>query len=318
MTVGIDGTGHQSDYDGIKLMKKVYVYLNGGLGNQMFQYATARALALRAGAELVMDTWSGFVRDYQYHRSYELLYLPIQARVATALERAPIWLFRAENRMRAVNRNIFQHRVYGDFLVETDLRFFEEIIDYRLAANAWLVGYWQSPLYFQDYAATLHAELMPPRPTQKKFLELGQILRETESVALGIRLYEESASPTAHAKDGQMKTVAEVNAAIARLLTLQPKAKLFLFCTHRSPILAELNLPDSTVFLTHDDGYEGTIERLWLLTQCKHHVFTNSSYYWWGAWLSQALYSVTDQSQRIFAADNFINPDGLCSEWESF
>ena len=147
---------------------------------------------------------------------------------------------------------------------------------------------------------------------------MGQILRDTESVALGIRLYEESLDPTVHAKDGVMKRVDEVDAAIARLLTLQPNAKLFVFCTHRSPILAELKLPDSTVFLTRDDGYEGTIETLWLLAQCKHHIFTNSSYYWWGAWLSQHLYSLTDQSQHIFAADNFINQDGLCAEWEIF
>lgn len=299
-------------------MKTVYAYLNGGLGNQMFQYATARALALRTGAELVLDTWSGFIRDNQYHRSYELQYLPIQARVATALERVPIWLFRAENRIFGVNLNLFQHRIYGSFTLESELRFFEEMLHDRREAATWLVGYWQSPLYFQDYTKLLLAELMPPQPTQKRFVDLGRVLRETESVALGIRLYEESANPTAHAKDGQMKTVAEVNAAIERLLALQPNAKLFIFCTHRSPILEKLNLPDSAMFLTHDDGYDGTIERLWLLAQCKHHIFTNSSYYWWGAWLSQILYSSINQCQHIFAADNFINQDGLCAKWDKF
>lgn len=301
-----------------KYMKTIYVYLNGGIGNQMFQYAMARVLALRTGAELVLDTWSGFVRDHQYHRSYELDCLPIHARVATVFERAPIWLFRAENRLCGVNQNLFQQRIYGNFLVETELRFFEEIWHYRHATSAWLVGYWQSPLYFQDYTEILLTELMPPQPSKEVFLEMGQILRETESVALGIRLYEESSDPSAHAKGGVVKTVEEVNAAIARLLKLLPNAKFFLFCTHRSPILAELNVPDSTVFLTHDDGYEGTIERLWLLSQCKHHIFTNSSYYWWGAWLSQHLYALNNQTQHIYAADNFINLDGLCADWKVF
>ncbi len=299
-------------------MKTIYSFLNGGLGNQMFQYATARAMALRTGAELVLDTWSGFVRDYQYHRSYELNYFPIQARVATAFERAPIWLFRAENKLRGHAPNLIQQRPYGNYLVENEKRFIEEIIHYRHAASTWLVGYWQSPLYFQEFNETLCAELMPPKPARKRFLDIGKILRETESVALGIRLYEESLDPSAHAKDGVMKTTAEVNAAIARLLTLQPNAKLFLFCTHRSPILAKLNLPESTVFLTHDDGYEGTIERLWLLAQCKHHIFTNSSYYWWGAWLSRNVYPATYRAHHFFAADNFINQDGVCAEWETF
>jgi hypothetical protein len=300
-------------------MKKVFAYLNGGLGNQMFQYATARAVALRTGAELILDSWSGFVRDYQYQRTYELNYLPIQARVTTALERTPIWLFRAENKLRAPSRDVFQQRFYGSFFVETELRFFDEIVGFRGGPQAWLVGYWQSPLYFQDCTETLRRELMPSHPVEKQFLELGQTLRETESVALGIRLYEESVDPTAHARDGQMKTVAEVNVAIARLSALRPNAKFFVFCTHRSPILAELFLPASTVFVTHDDGYEGTFQRLWLLAQCKHHIFTNSSYYWWGAWLSANIYKDIDmQPQLVFGADNFINRDGLCAGWEAF
>jgi hypothetical protein len=308
----------QSDYYGIKSMKKVYAYLNGGLGNQMFQYATARALALRTGSELVLDSWSGFVRDYQYQRSYELHYLPIQARLATALERTPIWLFRVENRVRGVNPNVFQHRIYGNFLVETETRFIEEIIHFRQANVAWLVGYWQSPHYFQYYESIIRAELTPLQPTQKQFLDLGRTMRDTESVAIGIRLYEESVDPAAHAKGRLMKGMADVNTAIARLQALQPNAQFFVFCTHRSQSLAELDLPDSTVFVTYDDGYEGTIESLWLMTQCKHHIFMNSSFYWWGAWLSAGLYSTADDHKHIYAADNFTNQDGLCSTWEKF
>jgi hypothetical protein len=299
-------------------MKIVYAYLNGGLGNQMFQYATAKAFAMRTSAELVLDTWSGFVRDHQYNRDYELNYLPIKAREATAIERIPIWLFRTENKLYRKKLDLLQQRVYGNFLVETESRFFEEMIHYRNTDTAWLVGYWQSPLYFQEITKTLCDELMPRQPIQKKFLDMGQIIRDVESVALGIRLYEESANPSAHAKDGLIKTVSEVNNAIERILVIQPKAKFFIFCTHRSPLLMDLNLPNSTVFLTHDDGFEGTIERLWLLAQCKHHIFTNSSYYWWGAWLSQSLYSSASQPQHIFAANNFINKDGICKDWNSF
>ena len=105
---------------------------------------------------------------------------------------------------------------------------------------------------------------------------------------------------------------------ISKLLSSSPNAVFFVFCTHRFPILEQLNLPESTVFVTHDDGYEGSISRLWLLTQCKHHIFTNSSYYWWGAWLSKAVNKTTNTPQLIFAADNFINTDGLDSSWNKF
>jgi len=37
-------------------MTRVYVHLIGGLGNQMFQYAAARAVTLRNDADLILDT----------------------------------------------------------------------------------------------------------------------------------------------------------------------------------------------------------------------------------------------------------------------
>jgi hypothetical protein len=299
-------------------MKRVYVYLNGGLGNQMFQYATARSLALRKGAELVMDTWSGFVRDYQYRRHYELDGLPIQSRSATALERLPVWLYRAETKLLGQNFDVIQQRFYGTFFYENEFRYLDVFENFDINSTVWLMGYWQSPLYFLDYADTLRSELMPSLPSQEQFLNLGKSLRETESVAIGIRLYEESLNPAAHARDGRMKTMTEVNSAIQRLKVRHADARFFVFCTHHSPMLEELNLPENTVFVTHEDGYEGTLDRLWLLAQCKHHIFTNSSYYWWGAWLSSGNYSKNTDAQHIYAADNFINQDGLCHGWETF
>jgi len=297
-------------------MKGLTVYLNGGLGNQMFQYAAGRAMALRNGADLVLDTWSGFVRDYQYRRHYELDALPVKARQATAGERLPIWLYRLENKVHNPPFDTNQKRMYGQFLVENEFRFLPEISATSVSKKAWLVGYWQSPLYFEKYAATLRIELMPPTPTAAKVLELGAAIRAADSVALGVRLYEESTDPAVHAREGKIKSTADINQAIESLRAQRPSAKFFVFCTHRSQALLELKLPENTVFATHDDGYEGTIEGLWLLTQCRHHIITNSSYYWWGAWLSQSLHK--HEKQLVFAADNFINEDGICANWERF
>jgi len=297
-------------------MKELTIFLNGGLGNQMFQYAAGRAMALHNRADLVLDTWSGFARDYQYRRHYELDLLPVQARQATVGERLPIWLYRFENKLHTPPLGINQKRIYGQFLVENELRFLPEISATSVSKTAWLIGYWQSPLYFEKYAATLRSELMPPTPIAPKFLELGAAIRDSESVALGVRLYEESTDPAVHAREGKIKSIADINRAIERLRAQRPNAKFFVFCTHRSQALLELKLPENTIFATHDDDYEGTIERLWLLSQCRHHIITNSSYYWWGAWLSQSLHK--HEKQLVFAADNFINEDSICANWERF
>lgn len=48
------------------------------------------------------------------------------------------------------------------------------------------------------------------------------------------------------------------------------------------------------------------------MRNCHHAIISNSTYYWWGAWLQ-----VKDQSKHyVIAPDNFINPDTPCKEWE--
>ena len=45
--------------------KKIYLYLCGGLGNQLFQYAAAKNLAIVNNAQLIIDTKSGFITDFR-------------------------------------------------------------------------------------------------------------------------------------------------------------------------------------------------------------------------------------------------------------
>jgi len=305
-----------------KRLPCIFLSLNGGLGNQMFQYATGRVFALCSGAELVLDTWSGFIRDAQYRRHYALSSLPIAGRPAKPWERLAIWFYRVDNRLRrniVASGRIQQRRWYGRFFNEGLCRsYLHELREGADGQSAWLIGYWQSPRYFQDHANILRKELMPSPAKQSCYEELGKQMQESESVALGVRLYEESAVPAIHAQDGRMKSAAQINTAISRLRTKKPTAQFYVYCTHHSTILDQLDLPKGTVYVTPETGYGDAVRTLWLLTQCRHHIFTNSSYYWWGAWLSEAVHGGVDNGQCIYAADNFKNVDGLCDEWERF
>ena len=48
------------------MRKKVYLYLCGGLGNQLFQFFTARNLAIKNNADLILDVKTGFLTDFKY------------------------------------------------------------------------------------------------------------------------------------------------------------------------------------------------------------------------------------------------------------
>ena len=70
-------------------MSKLIVQLQGGLGNQMFQYATARSISLDNNLDLVIDDWTGFFRDTHYQRKYELNNFQIKGRIAKFHENLP-------------------------------------------------------------------------------------------------------------------------------------------------------------------------------------------------------------------------------------
>lgn len=69
-------------------MKLYLMRSHGGLGNQLFQYAAARAMASRFNLELIVDH-----SRFDQFRSYQLYRFAITARSATARERACIKIY---------------------------------------------------------------------------------------------------------------------------------------------------------------------------------------------------------------------------------
>ena len=57
------------------MTKRIVVRLQGGLGNQMFQYAAAKSIALKNETNLFLDTSfleDNYKKDNFTHRDYEL------------------------------------------------------------------------------------------------------------------------------------------------------------------------------------------------------------------------------------------------------
>lgn len=207
-------------------------------------------------------------------------------------------------------------RPYGHFIVETELKYLPEITTNKVGKRSYLLGYFQSPAYFANIANSVRWEAQPPEPTNKRVLDLASTMQSENSIAVGIRVYEESPDPTVHSRNGKLKTISEINQALRIFTSRVDSPHIYIFCTHRNKELESLELPSSPTYIIGDEGLTDEIGNLWLLSQCRYHVITNSSFYWWGAWLSSNFYS--DVSPRVAAADNFVNPDSLPKEWFTY
>lgn len=306
--------------------KKVICILSGGLGNQLFQYSAALDLARRYGAVLSLDTTTGFKND-QYQRSYELdQFFPnaeIESWFGSLLSLVALKFLKIS---RLLSRLLhFQNHSnsslhYIKFGAHWIFQEFNPISRFSLPIREFstlrLSGYFQSPSLFERSEAILLHSLSIYKPTLPLISESAVQLRQRESVAIGIRLYEETSEPELNAHNSVVKSLRELNQVLQQFLDSKPDCQVVIFCTHRSPLFNQLSLPSNSVFLTGDDNILSAHHTMWLMSQCKHHIFLNSSLYWWSAYLSRFNYDPAEQ--EIYAADNFINQSCYLKGWHRF
>lgn len=297
-------------------MRKIVVYLRGGLGNQMFQYSLGRALAKDINCELVLDDWSGFLRD-QHQRKYELDNFVIKARKAKFYESIPIWIYRIKNKFYD-NQKFISESVGTTIINENQNRFIKNLKKKikLIKKTIWLCGYWQSPLYFNHHSKIIKKDFKLPIPRSAKIKNLGRKMKRENSVAIGIRIYEESNYPLSHSKNGKEKNAYDYQLVINKITKKYKNLQFYIFCTHDAKFIQKLKLPKNTKILIGKNYLKKNLDSLWLLSNCKHHIFNNSSFYWWGAWLSSLNHKKKDQ--EIYVSDNFINTDSVPSEWKKF
>lgn len=255
----------------------VIAIVKGGLGNQLFIYAAARALALRTGRSLYLDGRRGFTHD-SYGRSYRLNRFPIEAepmpenwRIAPTLKHPRHKLIRAWNKCLPRNRRGYlAERHHLDATQLTALN------PYRKRVT--LLGYWQREDYFADHAAAIHAELAPPEPPDARNLELGRELAAADSVSLHVRRVRYQPRL---AQDYYQAAIDAARAAIAH-----PRFVIFGDDLDWPRERLDFgNAPLETVSHNADDE----LADFWLMTRCRHAIVANSSFSWWGAWLGTPL-----------------------------
>lgn len=261
-------------------MKKIVVRLFGGLGNQLFIYAAARRMALINHAELLIDDVSGFSEDYVYKRYFQLDHFSISYKKATSAERLePFSRIR-----RYFLRRWNQHKPYEQrtYLMQDGVDLDQRLINFKLKGNLYLEGYWQSEDYFKDVEDVIRRDLKIIPPTDVSNLLMAEQIGRCNAVSVHVRFFDEpqilaiNNAPT----DYYLR-------AIETMERMVPDAHYFIFsdqvdtARNRIPLLN-----DRVTFVVHNKGDENAYADLWLMSQCKHFIIANSTFSWWGAWLS--------------------------------
>jgi hypothetical protein len=275
--------------------------LHDGLGNQLFIYAAARAIALARGAELLLDATSGFARDRKYGAISQINHFAIAAGFAPARLCYPPPFGR---QLRDLQVSLSQVLPLAHRFVVREADFDAIRAGAPLRPLVRLEGYWQSERYFAYIAETIAEELRIVSPLSPQSAAVNASIASTNSVALHVRqrrgAHHDDDNPPANATPQLPFSYYEE--AIARVAARVEHPVFFCFGDNPDWMRERWKFPYPVHFVDHNRTQDRSHEDLALMRACNHFVVGNSTFSWWGAWLGRhpGKYVVAPASEGKF------------------
>tara|TARA_B100000963_G_scaffold361238_1_gene395705 strand:+ start:797 stop:1660 length:864 start_codon:yes stop_codon:yes gene_type:complete len=255
----------------------IVVRLYGGLGNQLFQYATARRLTKNLRTDLVLDisslekTVTGITT-----REYELWRYPIRARLLSSNEKRTAKLF--------TNKILKRLPLQRPWSLQKEKYYHFDPRILNLGDNIYLDGYWQSHKYFKDVEDTIRLELTTKEPMGIADQSVFKDICANASVALHVRRGDYVSVENVAQTHGVCSLKYYQN-AIDFMKKKVKNPKFFIFSDDPDWVRENIFTGSSTFYVDHN-GPDTAFQDLRLISLCRHQIIANSSFSWWGAWLN--------------------------------
>jgi hypothetical protein len=268
--------------------------IQGGIGNQLFQYAVGRSLTEQYKVPLKFDI--EWYKTSEFRR-FLLDKFNISGEIATIQE------------IQRLNPEGFFAKTFTkkSTFTETEDRFYDELL--HLSGNAYLNGYWQSEKYFKNIEHILRKEFVLKESLPSPSDALVDHIQKTNSVSVHIRRGDYMAPKN-------IKTIGLLSpdyySKAVELITKETSNPQFFIFSDDLDFAKTLSFPESSVYVTSDFGLED-YEELMVMSKCKHNILANSSFSWWAAWLNQNPSKTTIAPKNWFVSKT--TDDLVPNEW---
>lgn len=258
----------------------VVVRVCGGLGNQLFQYATWVSLSKQYGFDYCLDV-SHYDTNHD-HGGFRLDRLTLgdiptcATNIGSGFER---YSTRLVSRFPLACKYFFKKYIHEGC-------FDRGVLQSVSFEKKYALGYWQSAEYFTQYHAVLK-ELIKPVSISSSSLELSRNMgSDVHSLSIHIRRGDYVANEAACVTHG-VCSVSYYKNAVSKVLSIATVATVYVFSDDiewvKFQLADVLSLFNEVIFVSGNTQEED----LWLMSQAKHHIIANSSFSWWGAWLAK-------------------------------
>lgn len=273
----------------------VIVRIVGGLGNQMFCYAFAKALENK-GFDVKIDVST--YESYKLHGGLQL------DKFCTDLEYSNV----SENNL------FYKCNVFSKILkrlniewskVTKEKKLMFDVAMLRPEDHSYIEGYFQSEKYFMGVKDTLLNQFKLLNEYSDYFFKIeNKILTSKNSCSVHIRRgdFLQSKNASVHG----FCSLDYYKRALEHLENEVGELSCFVFSDDIEWCKQNLILDNATFIesaekrLPHED--------MLLMSRCHHNIIANSTFSWWGAWLNQY------ESKRVVAPKRWFADEGLESQ----
>ncbi len=235
--------------------KVVQVGIYYGLGNNMFQYATALAYALEHNKKLYVH---GDIS--QLENAFE------------------ISLNKPENENIPVFENLEAKRTsfIGDIFMSNDGA---KMLEHDRYVYLW--GLFQNEKYFKKYRKEILKAFRFKKDMSEKNKEMAKRIKKSNSIAVHIRRGDYLAQNAAQ----HVLSPAYYHKAVDYIAKRIKNPHFYIFSDDMKWVKENIKLEYPHTFVEHNQG-NASYNDMRLMSLCKHNIIANSTFSWWGAWLN--------------------------------
>jgi hypothetical protein len=295
--------------------------IQGGLGNQLFQYATGRALSIRKKSELKLDL--SFFENPEYRKVYRLDKFNLPFTVANTSEYCHLknignipLPFRI---LKRLGIKIFPYYKKTHLLENEVLSILES--ENKLSRDYYLEGWFGNPNYFKGIREILQKEFNACQLLNPENIILQKEIIANNSVAVHIRRKDYLTNnyfktlPRDYYIKSMNQLTNKINSPIFYFFSDDIHWVKEQFSNLSNVKFIEKNSTSDTKWSTTED-----ITDLMLIRSSKHQIIANSTFSWWGAWLNEnptkqiyypAIWYNDEKAQKQFEENSLIPPEWI-------
>ena len=272
----------------------IRIKLSGGLGNQMFQFATGYAVAKKNNVRLSLDL--KYINKRKLFNGFELENVfNIYSKISFLNKQSS---FKSLNFLEILN--IFDKSFYK--FIEPHYHYSQNILN--LPKHSFLDGYWQSELYFKDYTNEIREIFSFSGNLDKENNLIIEEINSNNSISIHLRrgdfLLKQNNNHNTNLKEYYLK-------AINYSSKFLKNPKYFIFTDDPSWVSENFILKHSYFIVDINHGSKSFLD-MHLMSLCQINIIANSSFSWWGAWLNNK------KDKIVYAPKNWFNDKSICTD----